>query len=87
MFEKALKIKVSLSSDSSDKFHQNLMACFVGALESVEILYGSDHLRYAKVSRRMGLDFTLYRFNSSASLFRVITPALAPERQRPFRLQ
>jgi tetratricopeptide (TPR) repeat protein len=48
MFEEALKIKVSLE-DSTDKFHIHLMKCFEGALESVEILYGSDHLRYAKV--------------------------------------
>ena len=48
MFEEALKIKVSLD-DSTDTFHRNLMKCFEGALESVEILYGSDHLRYAKV--------------------------------------
>jgi tetratricopeptide (TPR) repeat protein len=51
MFEEALKVKVSLSSpNSTEKFHQNLMECFISALESVAILFGSDHLRYAKVS-------------------------------------
>lgn len=75
MFEKALKIKVSISADSSDKFQRNLMECFVGALESVEVLYGPDHLRYAKVSKHTDLDFTLYRFHSSSSLFRGITPS------------
>ncbi|KAL3784127.1 hypothetical protein HJC23_005785 [Cyclotella cryptica] len=54
MFEKALKIKVSLSANSSDKFRINLMESFVGALESVEILYGSDHLRYAKLLHQKG---------------------------------
>ena len=51
MFEESLRIKVALSpSESDDKFHLNLMECFNGALESVAILFGSDHLRYAKVN-------------------------------------
>ena len=52
MFEDALKIKVPLSQDGSTDqfFHQHLMECFDGALEAVAILFGSDHLRYAKVS-------------------------------------
>jgi tetratricopeptide (TPR) repeat protein len=51
MFEEALKIKVPLSSvDSSEKTHRHLVECFDGALESVAIVFGSDHLRYAKVS-------------------------------------
>ena len=52
MFEDALKIKVSLSQDGStdQHFHQHLMECFDASLEAVSILFGSDHLRYAKVS-------------------------------------
>ena len=87
MFEKSLKIKVSLSVDTSDKFHRNLMECFVGALESVEILYGSDHLRYAKVNKCVGLVFTRHHSWSSSSRFLDETQALAPKRKRPFLLQ
>lgn len=55
MFEEALKIKVALPpSESDEKFHQHLMECFDGALESVAILFGSDHLRYAKLLHQKG---------------------------------
>lgn len=51
MFEQALKIKMTVSPDEqSENYHQHLMECFDGALESVAIIFGSDHLRYAKVS-------------------------------------
>ena len=52
-YEEALKIKMNCGGDS-DKDHANLMNCLEGALEVVSELYGTMHIKYARLLHQKG---------------------------------
>jgi tetratricopeptide (TPR) repeat protein len=52
-FEDALTIKIPHCSDSV-KDHSHLMNCLDGALEAVSELYGTRHMKYARLLHKMG---------------------------------
>ena len=52
-FEEALKIKIPHFSDSL-KDHNHLMNCLDGALEAVSELFGTRHMKYARLLHKKG---------------------------------
>lgn len=54
-FDEALKIKMQIPNDGdSEKDHKNLMSCLDGALEAVSEIYGSHHMKYARLLHQKG---------------------------------